>query len=56
MLDISNALLKASTTIVAAPEPLDLPAAPARRLAPALVVPATPDISADVTPTPTPGR
>ena len=48
MLDLSNALLKASTEIVAAPEPLDLPSEPARRFAPPIAVPATPDISADV--------
>jgi type II secretory pathway predicted ATPase ExeA len=47
MLDISNALLKESTEIVAAPEPLDLPSEPARRMAAPLAVPATPDISAD---------
>lgn len=48
MLDISNALLKASTAIVAAPKPLDLPSTPPLMAAPAIAVPATPDITAEV--------
>ena len=49
MLDISNALLKSSTAIVAAPEATEPPPAPPTRQAPAIAVPATPDITADIT-------
>jgi type II secretory pathway predicted ATPase ExeA len=49
MLEIANALVKSAVSVVAAPESLKQLPAPALRTAPALVVPATPDISADVT-------
>lgn len=49
MLEISNALFKASTAIVAAPEPLDVPAAAPLMFAPAVALPPAPDITADVT-------
>jgi hypothetical protein len=49
MIDVSNALLKESTNWVAAPEVPALLSAPPLKLAPAVVLPATPDISADVT-------
>jgi hypothetical protein len=49
MLDISNALVRSATKVVAAPELPPLPPAPPPRPAPAIVLPATPDISADVT-------
>jgi general secretion pathway protein A len=52
MLDMSNTLLKASTEMVAAPEALARPSDPPRRVAAALALPATPDISADETPAP----
>lgn len=51
MLDISNALVKASTAIVAAPEPLDLPSTPPLKVAPAVAVPPAPDVTAEVAPT-----
>jgi hypothetical protein len=50
MLDLSNALIKSAVSVVSAPEPLALPSAPSLSMPPALVVPATPDISGDVAP------
>ena len=50
MLDLSNVLMKSAVSVIAAPAPLDPPAAPSLLMPPALALPATPDISSDVTP------
>ena len=50
MLDLSNVLMKSALSVIAAPAPLDPPAAPSLLMPPALALPATPDISSDVTP------
>jgi type II secretory pathway predicted ATPase ExeA len=49
MIDLGNGLVRASTSVLEAPEPLGLPSTPSVKLAPSIVIPATPDISADVT-------
>jgi len=48
MIDIANALAKASTNVVAAPDVSPVPPAPSLKLAPAIALPATPDITADL--------